>query len=1027
MITSALLVAVVLRFAPADVPSVLPPVPSGQEWRIVWHDEFDGATLDDSKWERMDCPRREAFWSKDDAYLDGKGSLILRTQKAGDRFSSGAVRTKGKFEHRYGYWECRCQFPKQQGHWPAFWMMPVAGLPDGESGGVAGTEIDIMEKAYQTDKMNHALHWDGYGAHHKSAVQELEGLGLNEGFHTFGLWWTPEEYVFYVDGKETWRTKAGGPSQAMSYAKLTEEIGPWAGKITEAVLPDYFTVDYVRVYDMAEAASGKTPEQLRDVHRIVFLGDSITQAGDYVTDVDCWLVSKGLNVDVLNLGLGSETATDLTDAENDGHQRQFGFGRPSISERLNRVLTATKPDILFACYGMNDGGSLPADDTGMARFSEAVTNLREAALNAGVRRVVLCTPPVHDSKGNEALKTPDENLTRYSEWLLTKKADGWDVVDIHGPMRKALDAARANDPAFVFAADGVHPGREGHWLMAQAILQQFFGAKLDGVSSADQLFDKDGSEIRTLVRQRMDVLFAGWMTKIGHKRPGVTGAPDAAPGPSIEEATAKAAELTTRILGLCPPVAKGEFSANVDTTLQLDPNSAWGNAAADGAGVFGAYAPSTEYTPPKDPAVLKKLCDWQDQKLGLLLTWGIYSQWGIVESWTLCPERYEWNKRTGPYANDDRAYKASYEELINTFNPVKFDPAKWAAAFSGGGVKYVLVMAKHHDGFCMFDTETTDYRITSPRCPFHTDPRANVLKEMSEAFRKEGLSTGVYFSKADWNSPYYWSPDFPLKDRNVNYNTSEHPDLWAKFKDFTWRQIEELMSGYGPQDVLWLDGGQVRPPDQDIDATGMAAMARKHQPGLIVVDRTVRGENENYVTPEQEIPDHYLPYPWETCMTMGTAWPWKPNDQFKSAGALIHTLCTIVARGGNLLLGIGPDANGEFDPTVYSRLEEMGKWLKLNGEAIYATRPIAPYEQNGCVFTQKRDGTVYAIILPKEDNDGLPESVSLPKEFAEKAGSLTLLGFGPLEVGPNGAVAIPPAARTNPPCAHVWVVKITSG
>jgi len=971
---------------------------------MVWYDEFEGSTLNEGKWERMNCPRRDAFWAKDDAYLDGKGCLVLRTQKDGDRFTSGAVRTKGKFEHRYGYWECRCQFPKQQGHWPAFWLMPVTGLPDGEVGGAAGTEIDIMEKAYQTDKMNHALHWNGYGTHHKSAVQEMEGLGLNEGFHTFGLWWTPKEYVFYVDGTETWRTKAGGASHAFSYAKLTEEIGPWAGKITEAALPDYFTVDYVRVYDtvsvndLAKEAADKAPEQLRDVHRIVFLGDSITQAGDYVTDVDCWLVSKGINVEVLNLGLGSETASDLTDAENEGHKKAFGFGRPSVSERLERVLTATKPDILFACYGMNDGD---ACDT--QRFGAAITNLREAALKAGVRRVVLCTPPVHDAKGNEALKEHDANLTRYSDWLLTKKADGWDIVDIHGPMRKALDEARAKDPAFVFAADGVHPGREGHWLMAQAILQQFFGANLGDVSSAEQLFKKNGNEIRKLVRQRMDVLFAAWMTKIGHKRPGVTGAPDAAPGPSVEEATAKAADMTKQIADL--------------------------NAPADGAGVFGAaefgaYAASKDYTPPKDPAVLKKLSDWQDQKLGLLLTWGIYSQWGIVESWTLCPERYEWNKRTGPFANDDRAYKASYEELINTFNPTKFDPAKWAAAFKDGGVKYVLVMAKHHDGFCMFDTATTDYRITSPRCPFHTDPRANVLKNMSAAFRKEGLSTGVYFSKADWNSPYYWSPDFPLKDRNVNYSTSEHPEFWGKFKDFTWRQIEELMTGYGPQDVLWLDGGQVRPPDQDIDPTGMAAMARKHQPGLIVVDRTVRGENENYVTPEQEIPDHYLPYPWETCMTMGTAWPWKPNDQFKSAGTLIRTLCTIVARGGNLLLGIGPDANGEFDPTVYSRLEEMGKWLKLNGEAIYETRPIAPYEQNSCVFTQKRDGTVYAIILPKDDNAGLPESVILPKELAEKTGPIELLGFGPLEVGADGAVAIPLGARTNPPCEHAWTVKI---
>lgn len=552
MITSSLLLAVVFGAVSAEVPSQLPPPVPGKEWRLVWHDEFDGAALDESKWERIDSPRREAFWSKDDAYLDGNGCLTLRTRKDGERYTSGAVRTKGKFEHRYGFWECRCQFHKQQGHWPAFWLMPAQGLKDAEAGGTVGAEIDIMEKAWLTEKINHAIHWDGYGQHHKSDARELEHQGLNEGFHTFALQWSAEEYVFYIDGQETWRTKAGGPSQVPSYAKLTEEIGPWAGKITEAALPDYFLVDYVRVYDLLPSGAEASPEVLRDVHRIVFLGDSITQAGDYVTDVDCWLVSRGLNVEVLNLGLGSETASDLTEAENAGHKTSFGFGRPAIGERLERALAASKPDLLFACYGMNDGGSLPADETGLARFSSAITHLRDVALKAGVRRVVLCTPPVHDAKGNEALKAHDENLARYSDWLLSKKADGWDVVDIHGPMRKALDEGRAKEPTFALARDGVHPGREGHWLMAQAILRQFFGADLDGVSSAEQLFEKNGKEIRDLVRQRMDVLFAAWMTRIGHNRPGVAGAPGVAPGPSVEEAQSKAADISKQIAELKP-------------------------------------------------------------------------------------------------------------------------------------------------------------------------------------------------------------------------------------------------------------------------------------------------------------------------------------------------------------------------------------------------------------------------------------------------------------------------------------------
>lgn len=291
----------------------------------------------------------------------------------------------------------------------------------------------------------------------------------------------------------------------------------------------------------------KAVEALRGVYRIVFLGDSITQGGDYVTDVECWLLAHGLHVEVLNLGLSSETASDLTVEENAGHLKAHGFGRPFVSERLERALTATKPDLLFACYGMNDGGSLPPDAAGTKRFAEAITHLRDAALKAGVTRVVICTPPVQDAKGNATKKFHDENLTRYTAWLLTERAGGWDVVDMHAKMRRALDEGRAKDPAFQFAKDGVHPGREGHWLMASEILKQFLGAKLDGVATAEDLFPAHGAEIRKLVRERMVLRFNSWMTQIGHKRPGVAGAPGAKPGLPIAEADAKAADTAKQI------------------------------------------------------------------------------------------------------------------------------------------------------------------------------------------------------------------------------------------------------------------------------------------------------------------------------------------------------------------------------------------------------------------------------------------------------------------------------------------------
>ena len=297
----------------------------------------------------------------------------------------------------------------------------------------------------------------------------------------------------------------------------------------------------------ASAFAAEIPAQLRDVHRIVFLGDSITQGGDYVTDFECWLLSQKISIEVLNLGLASETAADLTDEENAGHKKSFGFGRPFVSERLDRVLIATKPDLLIACYGMNDGGSLPPNEEGTKRFAGAVGHLHDAATKAGVKRVVICTPPVQDAKGNEKQKFHDENLARYSSWLLSKRADGWDVADIHGPMRKALDEGRSKNPSFQFAGDGVHPNREGHWLMAREILTQFLGAKLDGVSAAEDLFPAHGTEIRKLVHDRTVMLHAAWMTKTGHKRPGVPGGPGAKPGLPLDEANAKAADIEKQI------------------------------------------------------------------------------------------------------------------------------------------------------------------------------------------------------------------------------------------------------------------------------------------------------------------------------------------------------------------------------------------------------------------------------------------------------------------------------------------------
>ncbi|MCY2993632.1 MAG: glycoside hydrolase family 16 protein [Planctomycetota bacterium] len=230
----------------------LPSAPPGQTWKLVWQDEFNGDKLDTTKWTpRPDGKRKGGWWSQKAVGLDGKGCLAIKTFMDGDKPTDGCITTQGKFEHSFGYYVARIQLQSQLGHWSAFW---ITGPGVGKVGDGArdGCEIDIMEKPWLDERVQHTFHWDGYGKDHKTEGKVAKMLGIMQGFHTFGLWWTPDEYVFYVDGKETWRSKAGGVCQVPEYMLLSDEIGNWAGDIAKAKLPDQFLVDYVRVYDLAE-------------------------------------------------------------------------------------------------------------------------------------------------------------------------------------------------------------------------------------------------------------------------------------------------------------------------------------------------------------------------------------------------------------------------------------------------------------------------------------------------------------------------------------------------------------------------------------------------------------------------------------------------------------------------------------------------------------------------------------------------------------------------------------------------------
>ncbi|MBK8946864.1 MAG: alpha-L-fucosidase [Ignavibacteriae bacterium] len=428
----------------------------------------------------------------------------------------------------------------------------------------------------------------------------------------------------------------------------------------------------------------------------------------------------------------------------------------------------------------------------------------------------------------------------------------------------------------------------------------------------------------------------------------------------------------------------------------------------------------TDYVQEYDPLVIQKLENWQDLKFGLLMTWGPYCQWGIVESWSLCPEDYEWCNRTfGKNTNNYFEYKKEYEKLKTTFNPVKFDPDKWALAAKHAGMKYVIAMAKHHDGFCMFDTKTTDYKITDSNCQFSYNPKSNILKEILNSFTNQNFMAGIYFSKPDWHSEFYWDPYFPPLDRNVNYDPEIYPDKWNKFVEFTHNQISELLTDFGKVDILWLDGGWVAAQkddienwykvtvknsqsgflkskivSQDIKMNELVEKARKLQPGLIVVDRAVKGKNQNYLTPENIVPENALPYPWESCIISGGGWSWVFNPTYRSSRELVHILIDIVCKGGNLLLNIAPSPEGTWHDEAYERLDEIGDWIKINGEAIYETRSIKPYKESNICFTNKKNTkTVYAIYLADENDKKLPSEIFI-SSFIPKAGSkINLLGF----------------------------------
>ena len=397
---------------------------------------------------------------------------------------------------------------------------------------------------------------------------------------------------------------------------------------------------------------------------------------------------------------------------------------------------------------------------------------------------------------------------------------------------------------------------------------------------------------------------------------------------------------------------------------------------------------SEVYEWPQDNRVVENLKQWQQLKFGVLIHWGLYAVPGIVESWSICDE--DWVTRDSTMTYDE--YMRWYFGLADRFRPTQFDPAQWAQACADAGMRYMIFTTKHHDGFCLWDSRQTDFTIA--RHAFSDDDRRDVLSHVLDAFRAEHFSVGTYFSKPDWHSQLYWWDVYGKKGRNVNYPVGQHPWRWQQFTAFTHRQVEELMTGYGPVDILWLDGGWVHPDNrgQDIDMPHLARMARSHQPGLIIVDRTIHGPYENYQTPERTVPDTLLSYPWESCIPLSDDWGYVAHPRWKSAQRVVGTLIEVVAKGGNLVLGVGPTPEGLLQPEVTGRLHDIGAWLRKYGEAIYATVPTPHYHDGAVWFTASADGRRLYAIYRHEEGAPMPAQLSWRGNMPQR--SVRLLSTG---------------------------------
>lgn len=371
---------------------------------------------------------------------------------------------------------------------------------------------------------------------------------------------------------------------------------------------------------------------------------------------------------------------------------------------------------------------------------------------------------------------------------------------------------------------------------------------------------------------------------------------------------------------------------------------------------------------------------WFDTaRFGMFVHWGHSSQRGIELSWPL----------VGGVAALPGAQNVpvdEYHATAATFDPKRYDPRAWAKMAKRLGMQYAVFTTKHHDGYAMYDTKLSDFSV------MHSPAKRDIFREFADAMRAEGIRVGAYFSLLDWHHPDY--PAFTDADKPyVLGKTARQPtdEQWARFSEFMFGQVRELLTNYGEIAVIWFDGGWERTIPQ-WRSQDLEKMIRELQPNILVNDR-LPGVGD-YVTPEQFVPPQPLPRPWETCMTINESWGYNPSDtRYKSGRRIIHTLCEVAGRGGNLLLNVGPTGDGELPPELTERLAIVEQWMLRNGEGITGTTPsLEPWQFYGPA-TQRGD-RLYLHLLMRPYDTITVRGVRLKKvQSARALGTDTELKF----------------------------------